>query len=126
MTSTVLIIENNDANMTLATFLLDSAGYTVIGAGAAEAGLKLARESQPNLILMDIQLPGIDGLEATRRLKADETTRHIPVLALTAVEFNGDESRMLDAGCDGVITKPISHRTFLASVAAHVTPVPTK
>jgi two-component system cell cycle response regulator DivK len=121
----VLVVEDNPANMTLAVFLLESAGHSVINATDAEAGLTLARDEQPELILMDIQLPGMDGLEATRLLKLDEVTRDIPVIALTALAMNGDEARIRAAGCDGYIAKPLAYKDFLAVVSARlVTPSP--
>ena len=113
----VLVVEDNPANMTLATFLLKSAGHTVLSATDAESGLTLARSEQPDLILMDIQLPGMDGLEATALLKADATTRAIPVIALTALAMKGDEERIRAAGCDGYIGKPLAYREFLATIA---------
>jgi len=116
----VLIVEDNPANMTLAVFLLESAGHSVIKAADAEAGLTLARNQQPQLILMDIQLPGMDGLEATRLLKQDDATRDIPVLALTALAMKGDEQRIRAAGCDGYISKPLAYKDFLAVVSAHL------
>jgi two-component system cell cycle response regulator DivK len=116
----VLIIEDNPANMALAVFLLESAGHTVLSATDAEAGLTLAREEQPNLILMDIQLPGMDGLQATALLKRDETTRTIPVIALTALAMKGDEERIRAAGCDGYIAKPMRYQEFLATIAAQL------
>jgi two-component system cell cycle response regulator DivK len=116
----VLIIEDNRTNMTLATFLLKSAGYTVLSATDAEAGLALAHAEQPDLILMDIQLPGMDGLEATTLLKQDAATRAIPVIALTALAMKGDEERILAAGCDGYIAKPIRYKEFLAAVAGQL------
>ena len=116
--ATVLVIEDNPANMTLAVFLLESAGHTVLSAIDAEAGLTLARERQPALILMDIQLPGMDGLEATALLKLGEATRAIPVIALTALAMKGDEARIRAAGCDGYIAKPLRYREFLAAIAA--------
>jgi len=119
----VLIIEDNRANMKLAVFLLESAGHTVLSARDAEAGLTLARDGQPDLILMDIQLPGIDGLEATVLLKSDVATRAIPVIALTALAMKGDEARSRAAGCDGYIAKPLDYKNFLAVVSAQlVTP----
>ena len=117
----VLIVEDNAANMTLAIFLLESAGHTVLTATDAEAGLTLAREQQPNLILMDIQLPGMDGLEATALLKRDGATRAIPVIALTALAMKGDEARIRAAGCDGYIAKPMAYQEFLATIAAQLT-----
>ena len=116
----VLVIEDNSSNMTLATFLLESVGHTVLSATDAEAGLALARAEQPELILMDIQLPDMDGLEATSMLKADDATRAIPVIALTALAMKGDEERIRAAGCDGYIAKPISYQAFLATVAAQL------
>jgi two-component system cell cycle response regulator DivK len=116
----VLIVEDNSANMTLAVFLLQSVGHTVLSATDAEAGLTLARDVQPNLILMDIQLPGMDGLEATVLLKRDHTTGAIPVIALTALAMKGDEERIRAAGCDGYIAKPMRYQDFLTTVAAQL------
>jgi two-component system cell cycle response regulator DivK len=116
----ILVIENNPADMTLATFLLQSAGHTVVGATSAEAGLMLARKEQPGLILMDIQLSGMSGLEATTRLKRDEATRMIPVVAVTAQAMKGDEESIRAAGCDDYIAKPLRYREFLATIAAQL------
>ena len=116
----VLIVEDNAANMTLAVFLLQSAGHSVISATDAEAGLTLARDEHPDLILMDIQLPGMDGLEATLVLKKDLVTRGIPVIALTALAMKGDEARIRAAGCDGYIAKPMHYREFLAAIEAQL------
>jgi two-component system, cell cycle response regulator DivK len=116
----ILIVEDNPANMRLATFLLQSAGHTVLSAPNAEVGLTMARNEQPQMILMDIQLPGMDGLEATGLLKRDDATHDIPVIALTALAMNGDEERIRAAGCDGYIAKPLAYRDFLAVVAAHL------
>src|SRR5947209_5510820 len=118
--ATILIIEDNATNMELATFLVKSVGHSVLTATNAEAGLTLAREQHPALILMDMQLPGIDGLAATALLKRDEATRSIPVLALTALAMKGDEERIRAAGCDGYIAKPMRYREFLAAVAAQL------
>jgi two-component system cell cycle response regulator DivK len=115
--ATVLVVEDTVANMKLAVFLLEGASHTVLCASDAESGLALARHKQPDLILMDIQLPGMDGLEATAILKRDEATRHIPVLALTALAMKGDEIRIRAGGCDGYIAKPINYKDFLAAVA---------
>ena len=117
----VLIVEDNSANMTLAVFLLQSAGHAVLTARDAEAGLTLARDEQPDLILMDIQLPGMDGLQATALLKRDDATRAIPVIALTALAMKGDEERIRAAGCDGYIAKPMRYQEFLATIAAQLT-----
>jgi two-component system, cell cycle response regulator DivK len=99
-------------------FLLESVGHTILRATDAEAGLLIAREQRPDLILMDIQLPGMDGLEATGILKSAEATRRIPVIALTALAMKGDEDRILAAGCDAYIAKPMRYKEFLATVAA--------
>jgi two-component system cell cycle response regulator DivK len=116
----VLIVEDNPTNMTLAVFLLQSVGHTVLSATDAEAGLTLARDEQPNLILMDIQLPGMDGLEATVLLKRGDATRAIPVIALTALAMKGDEERIRAAGCDGYIAKPMRYKEFLAAIEAQL------
>ena len=123
--ATVLVVEDNIANMKLATFLLTTAGHTVLAATDAEAGLTMARNDQPDLILMDIQLPGMDGLEACALLKKDEVTRAIPVIALTALAMKGDEERIRAAGCDGYIAKPMRYQEFLAIIAAQLAPVRT-
>jgi len=115
--ATILIVEDNPANMKLAVFLLESAGHAVISATTAEAGLTFARDQQPQLILMDIQLPGMDGLEATALLKQGDSTRAIPVIALTALAMKGDEARIRAAGCDGYIAKPLEYKAFLAVVS---------
>ena len=116
--ASILIVEDNASNMELARFLLESAGHTVLGATNAEAGVALAREARPDLILMDIQLPGMDGLEATLQLKQHDATRTIPVIALTALAMKGDKERILAAGCDGYIAKPLRYKEFLATIAA--------
>ena len=113
----ILIVEDNPTNMKLATFLLQSAGHTALPAMDAETGLTIARLEKPDLILLDIQLPGMDGLEAVALLKADEATRAIPVIALTALAMKGDEERIRAAGCDGYIAKPLNYREFLATIA---------
>jgi len=113
----ILIVEDNPANMKLASFLLEHAGYGVLQAGNAVEGIALARARFPSLILMDIQLPGMDGLEATRIIKADALLRGIKVVALTAFAMKDDEQRILAAGCDAYIAKPIQYRAFLAEVA---------
>ena len=116
----ILIIEDNEMNLTLVQFLLQRSGYTIRSARDAEAGLTLAAECQPDLILMDIHLPGMDGLDATKRLKRESATQAIPVVALTALAMTGDEARIRAAGCDGYIAKPIDYRKFLETVALHL------
>jgi two-component system cell cycle response regulator DivK len=117
----ILVVEDNAANMTLAVFLLQSAGHTVLSATDAEAGLSLARGERPSLILMDIQLPGMDGLDAVGLLKRDDATRAIPVIALTALAMKGDEERIRAAGCDDYVAKPMDYKKFLATVATQLT-----
>ena len=118
--STILVVEDNATNMTLSTFLLESAGHTVVAATSAEAGLTLALECRPDLILMDIQLPGMDGLQATALLKGNAATRGIPVIALTALAMKGDEERIRAAGCDGYIAKPLAYKDFLTVIRDHL------
>jgi len=118
--ATILIVEDNATNMKLSSFLLESADYTVLMATTAEVGVAMAREQHPDLILMDIQLPGMDGLQATALLKADESTRDIPVLALTALAMKGDEERIRAAGCDGYIAKPLDYKSFLAEIKSRL------
>jgi two-component system cell cycle response regulator DivK len=118
--ATVLVVEDNPANMTLAVFLLESAGHSVLRATDAEAGVALATTAQPDLILMDIQLPGMDGLAATMLLKSAVATRAIPVVALTALAMKGDEERIRAAGCDGYIAKPMGYQDFLAAIASRL------
>ncbi|MEK7755317.1 MAG: response regulator [Acidobacteriota bacterium] len=112
----ILVVEDNPANLKLARFLLESAGHEVIAAANAAQGLAHAEKCRLDLVLMDIQLPGMDGLEATRVLKSGELTRNVPVIALTALAMKGDRERMLAAGCDGYIAKPFSHAAFIAAV----------
>jgi two-component system, cell cycle response regulator DivK len=116
----ILVVEDNADNMLLTVMLLQSAGHEVLTAVDAEVALTLARQERPDLILMDVQLPGMDGLAATALLKADEATRSIPVVALTALAMKGDEERIRAAGCDGYIAKPMRMHEFLESVAAHL------
>ncbi len=114
----ILVIEDNPANARLARFLLAKAGHEVLEAGDAPAGIALAERERPDLVLMDIQLPGMDGLEATRRLKSGAATRALRVIALTAFAMKGDEEKMRAAGCDGYLAKPYGHRELLEAVAA--------
>jgi two-component system cell cycle response regulator DivK len=114
--STILIVEDNPDNRKLAGTILEFAGYQVLQADDAVAGMALARSRQPALILMDIQLPGMDGLTATRLLKGDPQTRAIPVLAVTAFAMRGDEERILAAGCDGYLAKPFDYKDLLGRV----------
>ena len=121
-TARILVIEDTPANLELVTDLLEAAGHRVMSATAAEAGIEIARLELPDVILMDVSLPGMDGLEATRRLRADPATEHIPVVALTAHAMHGDESLAMQAGCQAYITKPIDTRTFVRRVTALLNP----
>ncbi|GMR00166.1 MAG: response regulator [Zetaproteobacteria bacterium] len=112
----ILIIEDNPTNMKLVSLLVEKAGYSILTASEAETGIAMARKEHPDLILMDIQLPGIDGLTATSILKGDVATRDIPVIALTAFAMDGDREKMLAGGCDGYITKPIHHKQLITEI----------
>ena len=103
----ILVVDDNPINLKLTRLLLASDGYTVMTAGDAEEALTLVEEARPRLIFMDVQLPGLDGLELTRMLKSDPTTRDILIVALTAYAMTGDEERARMAGCDEYVTKPI-------------------
>jgi CheY-like chemotaxis protein len=113
----VLVIEDNELNMKLAKSLLQIGKYRVLDARDAETGIEKAREHQPKLILMDIQLPGMDGLSATRIIKEDPTIKHIPVVALTSYAMQGDDQKAIGAGFDGYLTKPIDTRVFLKTIS---------
>jgi two-component system, cell cycle response regulator DivK len=114
--TTVLIIEDNDKNMKLARDVLQAKGYQTLEAITGEDGVKLAKERKPDLVLMDIQLPGINGIEAFRRIRGDAATRAIPVVALTASVTPTDRSAITAAGFDAFISKPISLKEFLDTV----------
>ena len=112
----ILIVEDHPMNMELLVDLLEAAGFDVHSTGTGEDGLRLAHEILPDLVLMDISLPGMDGLCATRALKADPVTAHLIVIGLTAHAMKGDEANGFEAGFDGYLTKPINTRTFVASI----------
>ena len=118
----ILIIEDNAVNLELARALLEVEGCIVLSARDATEGHRLARQYQPELILMDISLPGMDGLAATRKLKGDPATAGIPVVALTAHAMHGDESAARRAGCDGYLSKPINTRTFAGTLRVWLQP----
>jgi CheY-like chemotaxis protein len=113
---TVLVIEDNEMNMKLARSLLQIGKYSVLEAIDAESGVQLAREHHPDLILMDIQLPGLDGLAATQKIKNDPAMKDITIVALTSYAMQGDEKKAMDAGCAGYIAKPIDTRNFLETL----------
>ncbi|HET9869187.1 MAG TPA: response regulator [bacterium] len=116
----ILIVDDNAVNLKLARVVLMGAGYAVKTAGSAEEALKLLETLHPALILMDLQLPGMDGLELTRRLKAAPETRSVKVVALTAYAMKGDEEKARAAGCDGYLAKPIDTQKFSAQVAGYL------
>ena len=118
----ILIVDDNAANLKLARVLLSVDGYDIRTAASAEEALTVLERFKPRLILMDLQLPGIDGLELTRRLKADPRRQNIIVLALTAYAMKGDDQKAFAAGCDGYITKPIDPDDFSALVKRHLSP----
>jgi len=116
----ILIVDDNKTNLKLASDVLAFEGYEILNASDAESAQAIIRNTPPDLILMDIALPGMDGLTLTRLLKLDESTRRIVVVALTASAMKGDDARAREAGCDGYITKPINTRTFPNAVAAYL------
>ena len=117
---TILVVEDNPVNRRLVEFLLRSNGYQVREASTAQEAFEILKTERPDLILMDVQLPGMDGLEATRKLKANAETRDIPVVAVTSYAMTGDREKALAAGCAGYITKPIDKATFVQEVAARL------
>src|SRR5574341_920283 len=121
-TKRILLIEDNAVNRRLAQFLLKSKGYEVWEVTSALEAFDSLKEKRPDLILMDIQLPGMDGLTATKQLKADPATRDIPVLAVTSYAMKGDEAKAFEAGCSGYVTKPIDKTLFLEAVARALEP----
>src|ERR1700681_4388265 len=114
----ILVIEDNAANMKLARLLLRNVGHAVLCAVDAETGLKMAASDSPDLILMDIQLPGMDGLAATALLKQDPATAAIPIVALTAMAMSTDKEKTIAAGCDGYIAKPVRYEELYAVIDA--------
>ena len=116
----ILVIEDNELNMKLVRSLLTRDGYVIVEAQDAESGIQLAREHQPDLILMDIQLPGMDGLSATRALRADSDLKDIPIVALTSYAMQTDIDKALDAGCLGHISKPLDTRMFSDIIAQYL------
>ncbi|MCD4716669.1 MAG: response regulator [Desulfobacterales bacterium] len=117
---TILVIEDNELNMKLVRSLLGIENYRVLEAEDAETGLQIAREHPPDLILMDIQLPGMDGLKATRIIKIDPVLKDVPVVALTSYAMEGDAKKVLEAGCADYIAKPLDTRSFLKTITGHL------
>ena len=120
MTARILIVEDNDKNMKLARDILQAQGYATLEAITGEEGVRLAREHLPDLVLMDIQLPGINGIEALRQLRAEAATARIPVVAVTASVMQTDRREITEAGFDGYIGKPISLKSFIETVRSHL------
>lgn len=116
MKKTILIVEDNELNMKLFNDLLEANNYNTLQTKDGMDALKLAREHRPDLILMDIQLPEVSGLEVTKWLKEDDELKHIPVIAITAFAMKGDEEKIKEGGCEGYIAKPISVSLFLSTV----------
>ncbi len=111
-----LVVEDQEDNMQIMDDMLVSAGYQVIKAVTGYEGVAMAESDKPDLILMDVQLPGLDGYEATRRIKDNAALRHIPVIAVTSYALDGEESKAEEAGCDAYFSKPVSPRALLAEV----------
>ena len=116
----ILVVEDNETNMYLINFILEKNGYGVIQAKTGEEGVELAIKEKPDLILMDIQLPDIDGLEAARRIRKSKADDKTPIIALTSYAMAGDRERVLKAGCTGYIEKPINPETFIAEIKKHL------
>jgi len=116
MAKTILVVEDNELNMKLFHDLLEAHGYRILQTGEGLQAFNMAREFRPDLIVMDIQLPAISGLEVTRWLKEDPSVAHIPVVAVTAFAMKGDETRIRDGGCEAYIAKPISVGHFLETI----------
>ena len=120
MAKTILIVEDNELNMKLFRDLVEATGYAAIGTSNGFEAIELARSHRPDLILMDIQLPEVSGLEITQLIKLDEALRHIPIIAVTAFAMKGDEERILKGGCEGYMSKPISVSTFIETIKRHL------
>lgn len=120
--SRILVVEDNEGNLELIRVVLEMAGHEVIGASSADVGLLAARKAHPDLILMDMHLPGMDGYEATRIIKGDKELKHIPVIAVTAVTDRTDEERVRACGCEGFIAKPVDTRSLAAQIAEFLKP----
>ena len=116
MSKRILMIEDTEDNRQIVRDLIASAGYELLEAADGAAGISMAIKHKPDLILMDIQLPVVDGYEATRRIKADPALRHIPIIAVTSYALSGDEAKARAAGCEGYVAKPFSPRQLLAKI----------
>jgi two-component system cell cycle response regulator DivK len=120
MKKRILIVEDQEDNRKILRDLLSSVGYDLVEATTGEEGVAMAETARPDLILMDIQLPGLDGYETTRRIKANPALRHIPVIAVTSYALSGDDVKAREAGCDAYVTKPYSPRALLAKVREYL------
>jgi two-component system cell cycle response regulator DivK len=120
MSKRVLIVEDQEDNRAILRDLLSTAGYELIEATNGAEGVELAQRERPDLILMDIQLPIVDGYEATRRIKANAELKSIPIIAVTSYALSGDEAKARSAGCNGYVTKPFSPRQLLAKVREYL------
>jgi two-component system cell cycle response regulator DivK len=120
MAKTVLVVEDNELNMKLFHDLLEASGYNIVQTRNGLEAIDLAREHHPDLILMDIQLPEVSGLEVTKWIKEDDDLRTIPVIAVTAFAMKGDEERIRQGGCEAYLSKPISVNTFLETVKSYI------
>lgn len=116
MKKRILVVEDQDDNRQIIRDLLSAKGYELVEATTGEEGLKLAATGKPDLILMDIQLPGMDGYEVTRRIKANPELNAIPIIVVTSYALSGDDKKAFDAGCNGYVTKPFSPRVLLAKI----------
>ncbi len=120
MRKRVLVVEDQEDNMRIMNDMLTSAGYEVLKAVTGDEGVAMAASHRPNLILMDVMLPGLDGYEATRQIKDNAALRHIPVIAVTSYALDGEESKADQAGCDAYFSKPVSPRLLLAKVREYI------
>jgi two-component system, cell cycle response regulator DivK len=120
MSTRILVVEDQEDNRRILRDLLGSVGFEVIEAVTGQEGVRLAEVHRPDLILMDIQLPGLDGYEATRRIKANPALRPIPIIAVTSYALSGDDVKAFAAGCDAYVTKPFSPRALLAKIREHL------
>jgi two-component system, cell cycle response regulator DivK len=116
MSKRILVVEDQEDNRRILRDLLTSVGYEIVEAVTGEDGVRLAEMDAPDLILMDIQLPGLDGYEATRRIKANPALAHIPIIAVTSYALSGDDAKAREAGCDAYVSKPFSPRALLAKI----------
>ena len=120
MSTRILVVEDQADNRRILRDLLSSVGYEILEAVTGDEAVTVAATQRPDLILMDIQLPGLDGHEATRRIKANPALRHIPIIVVTSYALSGDEAKAREAGCDGYVAKPFSPRELLAKIRQHL------